>query len=1021
MRNILLFLGLLAITQNASAQLVGTNIYLQGAYVEIGQTNNGSLGACNTAAYGIMPAGYHPHLPGTGALAEVYDYGHDGWTTGAPPFMGDYTYPGSPFEGWGIQVNGVRGQGYQTCPGNITCNPGWLTGSNTGYSNTGGRAIGIWNGSAVTGGLQIRQETRVDTLASWVVFTVTLKNTTAAPLTGVYYWRSCDPDNDQSWPGGAFSTNNLIVYQNDIQHRVLVRAIGQLGPNAYMGLGTKDCRARCCVYSSWGLTCTQDLGAVWSGTYVPGSTLYTPGQTNTADVGIGLTYNIGTIPANDSAIISYAYIFSNNFGLDSAFPDPQLVLNGVPRPVVAPPAPNFDTFNTCDYPGLSVLPVDIRFGSDKSWSWSKWTWSPGVGLASTTGVTNTINISSLPGTTTYTITGTDSATGMASCNTKVFYLTVIPCNLAANNSPCEGDTLKLWMNGDSVGATYKWYGPMPSTTIFATTRTWSKFPAALSDSGLYFVIKTFGGVSDTDSTRVVIHPKPILNVTSNMPMCAPIAPNLNLSVTPFTPGETFSWTGPNSFTSTLQFPSIVPFALIDTGTYTVIGTTAFGCKDTGSTFVYPGTVAGYTYVIHHGCDEDTVIFANTSTNGNVFTWNFSDGTPLVTTTTLAPVTHIFAEHKPYNVTITSANVRCTDNHAETVNTSHTVTADFSANNDTICIAPDVDATTMVDLSTATVAWPAPGGGLVTAWDWDFGDGSAHDFTAGPVHTYTAPGIYPVTLTVTDSIGCQDSKMRTVVVVEPTITAATDTTLCLLQPMELITNVTVNPNIAWSNFTYAWTPATNLSATDVKTPLFFGYGDFTYTVTVTMPGYNCTDDHVVTIHSVLGAKLQNVTKSSTLPYGSSIQMFSSNELHYTWTPNDGSLNDANINNPVATPSVTTTYTVYGMDQYGCVDSANVTITVDSTMNEFVPSGFTPNGDGLNDVFRPTFLKYQKLVEFNVFNRWGQRIFTSSNKDYGWDGTYNGVPQDMGVYHYQIITSRAGHSDNQVYKGDVTLIR
>src|ERR1043165_4026200 len=183
---------------NVHAQLVGTNLYLQGRYLEIGMNNNGSFGACNNATYGILPAGYHAHLPGTGALAEVYDYGHDGWTVGAPAYMGDYTYPGSPFEGWAIQVNGTRGQCYQTCAGNVTLNPGWLTGTNTGYSNTGGRATGIWTGSAATGALQLRMETRVDTLASWVNVTVVMKNTSASALPGVYYWRSCDPDNDQS-------------------------------------------------------------------------------------------------------------------------------------------------------------------------------------------------------------------------------------------------------------------------------------------------------------------------------------------------------------------------------------------------------------------------------------------------------------------------------------------------------------------------------------------------------------------------------------------------------------------------------------------------------------------------------------------------------------------------------------------------------------------------------------------------------------------------------------------------------
>jgi gliding motility-associated-like protein len=179
--------------------------------------------------------------------------------------------------------------------------------------------------------------------------------------------------------------------------------------------------------------------------------------------------------------------------------------------------------------------------------------------------------------------------------------------------------------------------------------------------------------------------------------------------------------------------------------------------------------------------------------------------------------------------------------------------------------------------------------------------------------------------------------------------------------------------------------------------------------------------VVNIHSILGAKLMNVTGGTTIKYGDKLQLYSSNELKYMWTPNDGTLTNNNINNPVASPSVTTTYTVFGMDKYGCLDSASLTIIVDSTMNEFVPSGFTPNGDGLNDIFRPTFLKYQKLVEFSVYNRWGQKVFSTSNKDEGWDGAFNSQPQDMGVYFYNIIVSRAGYSNNQIYKGEVTLIR
>ena len=196
---------------------------------------------------------------------------------------------------------------------------------------------------------------------------------------------------------------------------------------------------------------------------------------------------------------------------------------------------------------------------------------------------------------------------------------------------------------------------------------------------------------------------------------------------------------------------------------------------------------------------------------------------------------------------------------------------------------------------------------------------------------------------------------------------------------------------------------------------------TYTLTATLQPYGCIATHVMTINSILPLQLMNVTPDATIAYGSSIQLNADSEVYYTWAPNNGSLSDASINNPIATPTITTTYAVYGMDMYGCRDTAWVTIHVDTTTDEFIPSAFTPNGDGRNDQFRPVGMKFQKLVEFRVYNRWGQQLFYTSDREKGWDGTFNGEPQDMGVYYYQIIVSRNGYDQNTVYKGEVTLIR
>lgn len=112
---------------------------------------------------------------------------------------------------------------------------------------------------------------------------------------------------------------------------------------------------------------------------------------------------------------------------------------------------------------------------------------------------------------------------------------------------------------------------------------------------------------------------------------------------------------------------------------------------------------------------------------------------------------------------------------------------------------------------------------------------------------------------------------------------------------------------------------------------------------------------------------------------------------------------------------------GMNQWGCIDSASVAIDIDYTVNEFIPTGFTPNGDGLNDIFRIGNVKYDKLIDFSVFNRWGQLVYHNTwDVKEGWDGTFNGVPQGIGTYYYNIILGTPnGKTKN--FKGEVTLIR
>ena len=99
---------------------------------------------------------------------------------------------------------------------------------------------------------------------------------------------------------------------------------------------------------------------------------------------------------------------------------------------------------------------------------------------------------------------------------------------------------------------------------------------------------------------------------------------------------------------------------------------------------------------------------------------------------------------------------------------------------------------------------------------------------------------------------------------------------------------------------------------------------------------------------------------------------------------------------------------------------MTVYVDTTALEGLPAAFTPNNDGLNDKFKPVGIQYQHMVEMRIFNRWGQELFYTNSNENGWDGTYHGIPQDMGTYYYMITLAEPG-GNNKIYKGSFILVR
>jgi gliding motility-associated-like protein len=286
--------------------------------------------------------------------------------------------------------------------------------------------------------------------------------------------------------------------------------------------------------------------------------------------------------------------------------------------------------------------------------------------------------------------------------------------------------------------------------------------------------------------------------------------------------------------------------------------------------------------------------------------------------------------------------------------------------------------------------------------------------------------YTYTLITTNSYGCHDTDQITIhALVLPEIKIMNDTALCLHEPTQIM--MTVGPE--GGQFTYDWTPTSLIyGSANVKDPFFWhpfntDHADYQLYAMVTEVTGGCRNFDTINIHTYPHVFLETID-DQLIRYGSKVELWANNTgvsdmNFYAWEP-PAYLNNPNVSNPVALGQETVLYTVYGWNNWGCRDTADVNVVVDPTMDEFVPSVFSPNNDGKNDVFRILNMRYQKLVEFKVFNRWGKLLYDNTDATKGWDGTFNGVPQDPGVYNY-IIRVNVPSAEQKVYKGTVTLVR
>jgi gliding motility-associated-like protein len=216
----------------------------------------------------------------------------------------------------------------------------------------------------------------------------------------------------------------------------------------------------------------------------------------------------------------------------------------------------------------------------------------------------------------------------------------------------------------------------------------------------------------------------------------------------------------------------------------------------------------------------------------------------------------------------------------------------------------------------------------------------------------------------------------------------------------------------------WSPGTYLNDSTAANPWVYPITSTNYRL-VALSQYGCADTAFTNI-TVYPAAVVNLGPDSVIiSPGQSYQISpQTNCDFFLWYPPLG-LDNINVSNPVATPTVNTTFIVNGATSNGCVVTDSIRIHVDPGTSISIPNAFTPGGN-VNNTFMIIYKGAVGLNYFRIFDRWGNKVYESNNINAGWDGKYNGQPQPMGVYVYEV---EAITSTGEVFQrvGNVTLVR
>lgn len=589
---------------------------------------------------------------------------------------------------------------------------------------------------------------------------------------------------------------------------------------------------------------------------------------------------------------------------------------------------------------------------------------------------------------------------------KDFILKVDDCDLIEADLPdkiikCDNNTV-LFQNGSTSSAitSYAWEFGVPSSPNNFSTQPTPTF--VYTDTGKYMARLTVTGPEGcigTDSTEVLVYPGFKTDFSSNGNCFQ--NPYLFQDATTAVYGTVNKWKwnfGVDTSltdTSSLKNPSY-KYARGMSVFVTLVSESSKGCIDSArkAITIRDKPLIGLPFRDTVICSIDSLLIPVSGTG--IFNW--LPNTNILAANTNRPV--VFPKDTTkYMVTMTENG--CTNTDTVTVNVVDFITVQLGPDT-TIC---QTDALILRPNTIASsFAW-SPAASL--------NDPAARNPVATP--------LVNTTYTVTGNLGrCQATDQINIRVAPyPRVSVLTgDTIICYGSRVQL--------NGTFTGTQYRWSPAASLFNASSLNPLAGPSQSTLYTLSVRDTLSGCPKTVTDSVHiQVIPFVQVYAGRDTTIVPDQPLQLqavVSSGNL-YAWSPRLG-LSSTTILNPIVQLGDDIDSIVYRLrvsDQGGCSGEDDIKVRVYKGKPDIlVPSAFTPNGDGMNDIFKPIPVGITRLQYFNIYNRWGQLIYSTHEQGVGWDGSLNGVKQGSGTYVYMVQgTDFAGKTVFR--KGTLVLIR